>query len=177
MLPEKLILSSSEKQAVREHIEHLDLCLNLNQPMPYRDQLLTNHQAHSAMIAHLLMKGGGHKLDKAAADAFTEDYLDAVEDLPAWAVREALRKWNRAESVKLDGKPHDFNWRPMPPTLRRLAQHEMVPLKARKMELEKLLEAVALIEFSNEHRQMMIKKITALLGSGWKGEGDSTGSQ
>jgi hypothetical protein len=37
---------------------------------------------------------------------------------------------------------HDFNWRTMPPTLRRLAQHEMV-----KMQLEMLIEVVAPMEF------------------------------
>jgi hypothetical protein len=163
ILPKNLILNSSEKQAVREHIEHLGLCLSLNQPMLYRDELLTNGQAHGAMIAHLLMKGGGQKLDNKAADALTEDYLDAVEDLPAWAVREALRKWNRGESVKLDGKPHDFNWRPTPPTLRQLAQHEMTAVKARKMQLEKLLEAVPLVEYSEEYRQNMIDRLAALL--------------
>ncbi|MHC2371299.1 hypothetical protein ACVIQT_005947 [Bradyrhizobium diazoefficiens] len=177
VLPKNLILSSSEKQAVREHLEHLGLCFSLSQPMLYRDQLLTNDQAHGAMIAHLLMKGGGQKLDKEAADALTEDYLDAIEDLPAWTVREALRKWNRAESVKLDGKPHDFNWRPTPPTLRRLAQHEMVALKARKMQLEKLFEAAPLIEFSDEHRQMMINRVAKLLRSGGKGEGVNPGTQ
>jgi hypothetical protein len=63
------------------------------------------------MIASLLLKGGA-KLDQQSSDAFTEDYLDAIEDLPAWAVREAIRKWNRAESPKLDGKKHAFIWRP-----------------------------------------------------------------
>jgi hypothetical protein len=163
ILPENLILSFSEKQAVRQHIEQLGLCLSLNEPMLYRGQLLTNDQAHSAMIAHLLMKGSGQKLDKEAAEALTEDYLDAIEDLPAWAVREALRKWNRAESIRLDGKPHDFNWRPTPPTLRRLAQHETTAVKAQKMQLEKLLDAVPLIEFSDEHCETMAARVAAVI--------------
>jgi hypothetical protein len=162
ILPKDLILTSSQKQAVREHIEHLDLCLSLSQPMPYRGQLLTNDQAHVAMIAHLLMKGGGQKLHKEAADALTGDYLDAIGDLPAWAVREALRKWNRGESVTLDGKLHDFNWRPTPPTLRRLAQYEMTAIKARKLRLEKLIDAVPLIEFSEEHRAIMLGRLSKL---------------
>jgi hypothetical protein len=163
VLPKNLILSSSEKQAVREHIEHLGLCLSSDQPMLYRDQLLTNDQAHAAMIAHLLMKGGGQRLDKEAADALTEDYLDAVEGLPAWTVREALRRWNRAESIKLDGRPHDFNWRPTPPTLRRLAQHELTAVKARKMELDMLLKAAPLIEFSEEHCASMRERLSNLM--------------
>ena len=131
--------------------------------MQYREQVLTNDQAHGAMIAHLLMKGGGQKLDKEAAEALTEDYLDAMEGLPAWPVREALRKWNRGESVKLDGKPHDFNWRPTPPTLRRLAQYEMTPIKARKLQLEKLLQAVPLREFSEGHCASMRERLSRLI--------------
>jgi hypothetical protein len=163
VLPKNLILSSSQKQAIREYIEHLDRSLSVAQSMCYRGRSLTNNQAHVAMIGHLLMKGGGSKLDGDAADALTEDYLDAVEDLPAWTVREALRKWNRAESIKLDGKPHDFNWRPTAPTLRRLAQQEMVAIKALKMKLEKLLKAVPRIEFSEEHCADMRERLSELI--------------
>jgi hypothetical protein len=164
-LPENLILNSSEKQAVHQHIEHLGKFLSLEAPILYRDQLLTNDQAHAATVAHLLMTGGGHKLDKEAADALTEDYLDAIEDLPAWAVRDALRKWNRAESVKLDGKTHNFDWRPTPPTLRRLSQHAMTAVKTRKLHLERLLEAEALVEYSEEHRQNMLLRLAEVLHS------------
>jgi hypothetical protein len=163
VLPKDLILSSSEKQAVREYIEHLDCSLSVAQPMLYRDRYLTNDQAHGAMIANLLMKGGGAKLDRDGADALTEDYLDALDDLPAWTVREALRKWNRGESIKLDGKAHDFNWRPTAPTLRRLAEEEMVAIKALKMQLEKLLEAVPLIEYSEEHCADMRQRLSNLV--------------
>jgi hypothetical protein len=160
VLPKNLSLSSSEQQAIREYIEHLECSLSVEQSMWYRNRSLTNNQAHVAMIGHLLMKGGGAKLDGDAADALTEDYLDAIEDLPAWTVREALR--NRGESIKLDGKAHDFNWRPMAPTLRRLAQEEMVAIKALKMQLEKLLKAVPLIEFSEEHCAAMRKRLSEL---------------
>jgi hypothetical protein len=130
--------------------------------MPYRDRSLTNEQALGVMIAKLLMKGGGSKLDSDSAEALTEDYLDALEDLPAWTVPEALRKWNRAESVKLDGKAHDFNWRPTAPTLRRLATEEMVAIKALRLKLEKLLKAVPRIEFIEEHRANMLKRLSEL---------------
>jgi hypothetical protein len=162
-LPANLILDSAERQMVESHVSALQSFLELNQPIMLREQTLSNDQAHGVMIAGLLIKGGGAKLDKASADQLTEDYLDAIEDLPAWAVREALRKWNRAESPKLDGKPHDFNWRPTPPTLRRLAQHELVSIKARILKLERLINAVPLIEFSEDHRRGMLERLQALI--------------
>ncbi|MCK1445409.1 hypothetical protein IVB43_23780 [Bradyrhizobium sp. 48] len=113
------------------------------------------------MIASLLLKGGA-KLDQNSSDAFTEDYLDAIEDLPAWAVREAIRKWNRAESPKLDGKPHSYDFRPSPPTLRRLAQIELTGVRGRMIELQKICEAQPLIEYSEEHRKDMLERLSGL---------------
>ena len=163
ILPPSLILNSSEREAVEQHVAGLGRFLSLDQSITIRERVLSNDQAHGVMIAGLLIKGGGAKLDKASADALTEDYLDAIEDLPAWAVREALRKWNRAESPKLDGKPHDFNWRPMPPTLRRLAQHELVAIRARIGRFEKLLAAVPLLEFSEEHCRTMLGRLQTVM--------------
>jgi superfamily I DNA and/or RNA helicase len=37
-------------------------------------------------------------MDAVSAEALTEDYLDALEDLPARSVIAALRKWNRSQS-------------------------------------------------------------------------------
>jgi len=164
VLPPALILSSSERRMVESHIDGLSRFLDLDQPIDLRGATLTNDQAHATMIAALCMKGGV-KLDKGSSDALTEDYLDAIEDLPAWAVREAIRKWNRAESPKLDGKPHNYEFRPAPPTLRRLAQHELAPIRARILHLDKLLNAAPLIEYSDEHRAEMLKRMQDLLAT------------
>jgi hypothetical protein len=102
------------------------------------------------MIASLLLKGGA-KLDQNSSDAFTEDYLDAIEDLPAWAVREAIRKWNRAESPKLDGKPHSYDFRPSPPTLRRWHSTSSSAC-GRACSAAEDLRGQPLIEYSDEHR-------------------------
>lgn len=162
-LPKEMILSSLERAEVLQHIHELHRFTQLDQLITIRETTMTNDVALGVMVAGLLIKGGGQKLDKASADALTEDYLDALEDLPAWAVREALRKWNRAESPSLDGRRHDFNWKPTPPTLRRLAQHELAAVKGRIIGLQKLCDAVPLIEFSDEHREMMLKRLQVVI--------------
>jgi hypothetical protein len=162
-LPANLILNSVERRMVEAHRTELTQFLDLDRPITLREQMLTNDQAHGVMIAGLLIKGGGIKLDKAASDQLTEDYLDAIEDLPAWAVREALRKWNRAESPRIDPKkPHDFNWRPQPPTLRQLTYLELWNVRSRIQQLEKVLNAVPLIEYSEEHCAEMRAKLGEL---------------
>lgn len=160
-LPQSMILTSSERDEVLRHIDALQPFTRLDQPFELRGSVMTNDQAHGVMIASLLLKGGA-KLDQQSSDAFTEDYLDAIEDIPAWAVREAIRKWNRAESPKLDGKPHDFNWRPAPPTLRQLALVEVAGVKARLLELNNLVTAVPVIEFSEEYCSEMREKLRVL---------------
>jgi len=163
-LPSNLILNSAERRMVEAHRADLAQFLDLDRPITLREKVLTNDQAHGVMIAGLLIKGGGIKLDKAASDQLTEDYLDAIEDLPAWCVREALRKWNRAESQRLDPrKPHDFNWRPQPPTLRQLAYLELWSVKSRIQQLEKVLNAVPLIEYSEEYRKNMVERLQAAI--------------
>jgi hypothetical protein len=177
VLPKSLILSSSERAEVQRHICELDRFTKLDQPFKLRDTIMKNEAALSVMVAGLLLKSG-QKLDQAASDVLTEDYLDALEDLPAWAVREALRKWNRAESVQIDPKrSHDFSWAPKPPILRRLAEYELASLKGRIHSWQNLLRAVPLIEFSEEHHQTMIHRLAALLRSGLKGEGAPRGAQ
>jgi hypothetical protein len=156
-----MILSSSERALVLRHIGDLERFMRLEQPIELRGATLTNDQAHGVMIASLLLKGGA-KLDQQSSDALTEDYLDAMEDLPAWSVREAVRKWNRAESPRLDGKPHSYDFRPSPPTLRRLALHEMIALRRRMLELRKICDAQELIEYSEEYRKGMLERLAGL---------------
>lgn len=161
-LPKDLILNSSERAEVQRHIHELSRFASLDEMIVIRETTMSNAVAHATMIAGILLKGG-KRLDQQSSDQATEDYLDAIEDLPAWSVREAIRKWNRAESPRLDGKPHDFNWRPEPPTLRRLALHELAQVKGRIIGLQKLLDAVPLIEYSDEHRKSMIERLQVVI--------------
>lgn len=141
-LPREMILNSSERAMVEQHIAELSRHVGLDQPFEHRDRVLTNDQAISTMIAELLLRRKGTKLDKAASDALTDEYLDALEDLPAWAVRAARRKWNRGESVRMDPKkPHDFTWNLEPPVLRYLATVELAGVKWDIRRLERLLSA------------------------------------
>lgn len=162
ILPNGMILNSSERAEVERHIGDLERFTRLDQMITLRETVMSNDAALVTMIASLLLKGG-KKLDKQSSDAATEDYLDALEDVPAWSVREAIRKWNRGESPVLDSKKHDFNWRPEPATLRRLALHELTGVKARILHLRKIANAVPLVEYSDEHRMMMLERLQGLM--------------
>lgn len=151
----------TERLAVERHVTELARFTNLEEPFVYRDKTLTNEQGHAAMIAGLLTRKGT-RLDTATSEQLTEEYLDAIEELPAWCVREALRKWNRGESARLDNKPHDFNWRPEPGILARLARLELYVVKGRIRTMERLLEAEPLPEYSEQHQRDMRAQLRAL---------------
>lgn len=161
-LPAPMILTSSEQAEVRRHIDELGAFLDLGRPTLIRGETMPNPQALGVMIAGLLLKSG-QKLDQAASDVLTDDYFDALEDLPAWTVREALRRWNRAESAPIDPKqPHDFRWAPKPPILRKLAEHELVRVQGRIRLLQRLCDAEPIVEYSDEHRRTMLERVADL---------------
>ena len=147
---------------MRRHIAELGQYLRLDGRALIRGQWLDQQQALTTIVAGLLIKSK-RKLDNVASDVVTEDYFDAIEDMPAWAVREALRKWNRAESAQLDPKhPHDFKWAPEPPILRQLADHELMRVRARILTLQRLCDAKPIILYSDEHRKTMLERLSNL---------------
>lgn len=162
VLPKTMILNSSERRLVEQHVAVLSRFLDLEEPFEMREKMMSNDNAIGVMIAALLVKKGS-RMDAAISEALSEDYLDALEDMPAWAVREAVRKWNRSESPQLDKKPHDFNWRPEPPTLRRLAQLERWGVEGRIVQLKRILNAVERVEYSDEHRLEMLTKLQGVM--------------
>jgi hypothetical protein len=163
VLPRAMILNSSQRAVVEERVADRASWLDVGQPITLDERTLSNDQAISVIIAELLINPRGSKLDDISSRALAEAYFVATDDLPAWSVRNALRKWIRGESAKLDGKPHDFDWRPAPATLRRLAQMELAPIKAEMVQLEKLLIAVPRLELSDEHRAKMRARFAELL--------------
>ncbi len=149
-LPPQSILNSSQGADVERQIEMLQAFTRTDLNFVYRGVDVSNYQAVVGMIADLLLMDN-RRLDAASSDALTSAYLDALEDLPAWSVREALRKWNRGESNPgPDGKKHDFNWSPKPPILRYLAQTELALVRQTMTQLTLLLDAVP---FSRYERQ------------------------
>jgi hypothetical protein len=64
-------------------------------------------------------------------------YLDdALDDLPAWAVENAVRRWHRAECGV-----HNYTFAPAPGVLRGIALQELEPAKLVLRQLKLVLSA------------------------------------
>lgn len=114
-------------------------------------------QAMLVLISRMLMTlpGKRHEID---AEAKAEAYAAAVEDVPIWAVEQAIRGWYRGAY----GPSHDYEWAPAPATLRALALSEAWKIGGQAKRLQLVLNATGRPEFSEGHRAGMIERVTKL---------------
>jgi hypothetical protein len=148
-----MILAPKDKQAI--------LCY-LDQVRPLLSQTPEKEVDCEAMVLVSVTKVmkvlPSQKSDEVGYEARGEAYLAALDDIPYWAVDEAIRRWHRREC----GSSYDYHWCPLPSELRAVSQVEVWRLKAHMRQLSNIANAVPLVEFSNEHREKMLGKLSQL---------------
>lgn len=93
-----------------------------------------------AILGELVAEYATARLDADTADIKIGAYRDAVEDLPAWAVREAIRRWRRGD---VSGDTRDLDFAPKPARLRRLAEGIAATASGQAIRLRRILAAEA----------------------------------
>ena len=88
--------------------------------------------------AKLLTVFPAGNISDAVLDARSKAYETALEDVPAWAVAAAGRRWIRGEVAVLDDKPN-LSFPPSPPQLRALAVDEWSKARAALWRYRRLL--------------------------------------
>jgi hypothetical protein len=158
-LPASLTLNLFERAEIERHVAELDrLCTQTpaGHPEWEKHTLLT--------ITKLMLVLPSIQQNDVAAEATGEAFQAALDDVPHWAVAEAVRRWYRGDCEKReDGRPYDYHWRPSPAELRRIALSEVWRVKLRAITLRRLLAAEQLIEFAPEHRLRMQESFGDLL--------------
>jgi hypothetical protein len=110
--------------------------------------------AVTKMLLVLPSRESGDLMSQAKGEA----YMAALEDVPSWAVQEAMRKWYRAEC----GERFDYRWQPAPATLREIALIEVYRVKGVRRKLREVLAAEPLREFSEEHMETMKRRLSVV---------------
>lgn len=148
-----MIPNETQRGLITKHASALDSVLAMTPEEDYRhaEQTVT---AVSKMMLTLPSREAGDL----AAEAKSEAYMAALEDVPFWAVQEAMRRWYRGEC----GTKHDYRWQPAPATLRELAQIETYRVRAVRRKMSELLDAEPLVEFDEAHCSAMRDKIKGL---------------
>lgn len=152
-LPDSMILADGEREMVQHHIAGLGA-------------LVAHTPANSAdceaetlvTVTKMLLALPGQRSSDTGNEAKGEAYLAALDDVPPWAVQEAIRKWYRGEH----GSKFDYRWSPVPADLRALARNEEFKVRGRITVLDRMLSAVPLLEFTEEHCEKMSSKLKAL---------------
>lgn len=114
-------------------------------------------------VAKLMLALPSSQQNDLAIEALWEAHRAALEDVPHWAVEDALRQWYRGEcGLNERGQPYDYRWRPAPAELRRVSLRVVWRLKSLLTPLRGLLAAERREEFDAEHCERMRKKFSAL---------------
>lgn len=151
VLPRSLILGKEQKQLIEQHVAALDRIMEMT---PDRDA--GHAEKTTVAVSKMTMVLAGREAGEFAAEAKGEAFMDALEDVPSWAVQEAMRKWHRFEY----GPKHDYKWQPAPATLRELALTEVYRVKGIRRRLNALVIAEPLLEFTEEQLVAMKSRIS-----------------
>jgi hypothetical protein len=172
-----LILTPVESEELKRHVADLHaLC----RQTPENDQRAEEEML--VLLTKMMMVLPAATQNEISAEARGEAFMESLVDIPTWAVRAAIRSWYRGHSGKnQDGQDYDYHWCPAPAELHRISQFMMFRVRGRADELQKLLDAEPLIEFSAEHCRDMRSRISALVHNskhppvGKDGSGGATG--
>ncbi len=88
------------------------------------------------MLLAYPMAGGSAESGKARGEA----YLDALDDVPPWALAEAIRQWHRGEC----GPDRNYRFAPAPAELRYAVMQILQPAKQTVAHLNALLSALTI---------------------------------
>lgn len=139
---------------IEQHVTNLNAVLAMT---PYEDD--RHGELTLTTVTKMTLVLPSRETGDLAGEAKGEAYMAALEDVPSWAVQEAMRKWHRSEY----GPKHDYKWQPAPSTLRELAMIETYRVMGVRRKLNDLLLAEPLIEFTPERQAAMKVRVAELL--------------
>ena len=96
-----------------------------------------NPSAAMTMVSKILIAYPSAQMTEAKAAAMSEAYLDALADIPLWAIEGARKRWNRGEVDGLERA--NLAFAPSAPQLRLLAVDELEQEQARARWLDRIL--------------------------------------
>lgn len=113
-----------------------------------------------AIVTEVMLALPSHGQNELSAEARGAAFISALDDVTPWAVRSAVRRWHRANcGLNARRQSYDYHWCPAPAELRCIAFTEMQKVVHRAAALERILNAKERVEFSDERRSTMRKRL------------------
>lgn len=135
---------------IEQHVTDLTSMLSMT---PYNDA--SHGELTLVTVTKMTLVLPSKESGDLAGEAKGEAYMAALEDVPSWAVQEAMRKWHRAEY----GPRFDYKWQPAPAVLREVSMLEVYRVMGIRRKLRELLIAEPLLEFDETHEATMREKV------------------
>lgn len=155
-LPESMIPTESMRRQLERAAEQTRAMMKRT-PKVDRDA-----DAQALVIVSKMLKAlSGQRLDESASEAAAEAYMAAIEDIPVWAIGEAMRRWYRGAC----GDAYNYRWRPQPAELHKIAEGIALDVGRRLMTLSGLLDAQPVKEFTPQHKGAMLRRLADTLKS------------
>lgn len=104
------------------------------------DDGIENRKARLGLVANLLLASPIANGTSEAGRARAEAFVSALDDIPPWAIAEAIKRWHRGEC----GHGYNYHWAPAPAELRELSMERLRPAKETIAHLEAVLGALSL---------------------------------
>lgn len=146
-LPAQLIPRGAERELLQDHAAALRA---LREQTPERDTQA--EQQVLIAVTKMMLTLPSTTQNEASAEARGEAFMDALDDVPGWAVASAIRRWHRGDcGKKPNGQEYDYHWCPAPAELRQIAKAEAYRIESRIALIDQLLRAEPHIEYSDEH--------------------------
>jgi hypothetical protein len=122
-----MIPNGPQRVAITRRITELQ---DASRPGPERDML--------EILGKLVLRYSTARTDAQTAEVTIEGYLDALEDLPAWAVREAIRRWRRGD---VPATPDERRFAPSEARLRSVALSLQQVVLGQAARMQRVLDA------------------------------------
>lgn len=168
VLPAERMPTEEQRTAIEQHIASLRFYLH--QTPEHSEQAET---AMAMAITKLLLVLPSARRSETGEDIRNDAYLDVLDDVPHWAVENAIRRWHRHSCGNDEReRPHDYKWAPDPGTLRVIAMQDVQAMQARIELLAKPLTAVEYVDCSAdlERGRLAMRGLHATM----RGQGDLT---
>jgi len=112
------------------------------------------------VLGDLIQEYAPSRLDDRTVSIKAEAYLDAVEDLPAWTVRAAVRRWRRGE---VSADPATLDFAPKPARLRGIAERMVLVARGQAARLQRVLDAKPEERITDAQMAANSEKLTGLI--------------
>jgi hypothetical protein len=137
VLPSDLMPTAEQRQAMMDHQDALRFFL-LDTPAVS----VTAETRVATAVSKLLSVLAGERKSDLVEEARSDVYLDVLDDVPCWAVENAVRRWFKHDcGTDERGKPYDYRWAPDPGTLRKIAHEDYAVLRLRIGKIQRILDA------------------------------------